>query len=228
MRKTRTKRSNAERPIRAAALRLFAQKGFAATGIREIASEAHVSIATLYHYVETKEELLVDIMREGLEALLISSRQAVAGSSAPEQELALLAQSHVVAHALNQAGARVIDNELRALSDENHEIVVALRDAYEELWTDVLTRGRDAEIFRFDDLRVTRFALIDMCTGVVRWYSPTGSKSLDELCRHLVDLALALVDARLDGRRIRAADLDIPAPPDYRPMLPSVESVTAP
>ncbi|HEY8641410.1 MAG TPA: helix-turn-helix domain-containing protein, partial [Candidatus Dormibacteraeota bacterium] len=42
----------------AAALRLFGTKGYGAVGIREIALEAGISTAALYHYMRTKEDLL--------------------------------------------------------------------------------------------------------------------------------------------------------------------------
>ena len=56
MTQTQTQLGTGDR-IHRAAVRLFATHGFAGTGIRKIADEAGVTVASLYHYVGTKEEL---------------------------------------------------------------------------------------------------------------------------------------------------------------------------
>lgn len=67
------------RLIQAAAIRLFATKGFAAVSIREIAHEAGISTAALYHYMSTKDDLLTAIMRQALQEFLDDARRALAG-----------------------------------------------------------------------------------------------------------------------------------------------------
>ena len=54
--------------VRRAAIALFAEKGFAGTSIREIASHSGLSIATLYHYIPTKQALLYDLMLPAMAA----------------------------------------------------------------------------------------------------------------------------------------------------------------
>src|SRR5260370_38868255 len=81
--------------IRYAALRLFAQQGFQATGIREIASEVGLTVSALYYYVGTKEELLRDILRDTASSMLTSALQIEEASGLPEQKLALLVLLHV-------------------------------------------------------------------------------------------------------------------------------------
>src|SRR5438094_8541750 len=87
-----------EERIRAAALRLFGQKGFQATTTRELAAEAGLTVAGLYYYVGTKEELLLDIMLDANGALLHAARRIGASSEAPERKLALLVQLHLWLH----------------------------------------------------------------------------------------------------------------------------------
>src|ERR1700710_1886584 len=60
-----------------AALTLFATKGYAATGIREIAEAADLTSAALYHYIGSKEDLLIHLMTEGLQRFVAASRAAL-------------------------------------------------------------------------------------------------------------------------------------------------------
>jgi hypothetical protein len=64
---------------------------------------------------------------------------------------------------------------------------------------------------------MTRLALLEMCNGVSRWYSPKGAAklSLEQIADHFSSLALALVRAARDGRPLTIADLDVPSSAYY-------------
>ncbi|MCB0474412.1 MAG: TetR/AcrR family transcriptional regulator [Flavobacteriaceae bacterium] len=57
--------------LMAAALKLFASKGFATTSIMDIAREAGVSKGLLYNYFESKDELVKEIVLEGIQKITI-------------------------------------------------------------------------------------------------------------------------------------------------------------
>jgi hypothetical protein len=65
---------------------------------------------------------------------------------------------------------------------------VALRDAYERLWASAIDEGVAAGVFRVEHPAVTRLALLEMCSGVARWYSPRGPLALDQLAEHYAEL----------------------------------------
>lgn len=207
-----------EECILQAALRLFAAKGLEGTSIRDIASAAEVKTASLYHYMDTKEDLLVTIMERGLVEQLEAVRKAAHELRAPEQRLAALVQLHVAYHGINRLSALVADNEFRALSQENRTKIGRLRDEYESYWRDTLGGGISAGVFRIEDAKLAGLALLEMCTGVVHWYSPDGPLSLRDIEVGFADMALALVRAeREGGRQIRAGDLDLPDPVRFLP-----------
>ena len=64
--------------VRDAAVELFAERGYHGVGIRELAERAGLTSATLYHYMATKQDLLVELMTENLETLIESAQTAVA------------------------------------------------------------------------------------------------------------------------------------------------------
>ncbi|MEV6879623.1 TetR/AcrR family transcriptional regulator [Amycolatopsis sp. NPDC051128] len=175
--------------VRAAAVKLFATKGFHGTGIRDLAQEAELSSASLYHYMGTKEDLLAEIMRTALNRLLHAAREATAASPGPVHRLRTLVALHVLAHAVGPAETRVVDNEVDVLSPAAREPVVALRDAYERLWAAAIDDGVAAGVFHTEHPAVTRLALLEMCSGVARWYSPRGPLALDQLAEHYAELA---------------------------------------
>jgi AcrR family transcriptional regulator len=202
----------ADTRIRDASVRLFAQQGFAGTGIRDIAAEAGVTSAALYHYVGTKEQLLLDIMDGVLDGLIASASRIVSGIHRPEAQLAALAEHHVWFHAIHQLATIVADTEIRTLTGDARAAVIARRDVYEAIWRGVVVDGVGEGTFHVDDPRIATTALLQMCTGVAHWYAPTGPLTLTRLCRIHADLALSTVRASRHGVEVRADALDLPSP----------------
>jgi AcrR family transcriptional regulator len=193
--------------IEQAALQLFAAKGFEATGIRELADRAGLSTSALYHYMGSKDELLVAFMVESMTELTKVTAAALAGADGPAAQLAALVRAHVGFHTLDAQRSLVSDDELRAVSDAAFTKVMQLRDGYERLWAQTLEDGRRTGEFSFGNPRVTRLALLEMCNGVARWYSDRGPMHPADIAESFADLALAMVGARRDGVPVRTADL---------------------
>jgi AcrR family transcriptional regulator len=179
--------------VREAALRLFAAHGFEATGIRDIARDAGVSTAALYHYMSSKHDLLIDIMRDGLHRLTAGALAVMQDVNTPVEQLAALVRWHILYHGREQLMSLVSDNELRALSSSQLKSMIKLRDRYEILWRDTLADGVESGDFHLRNAKLTRLALLHMCSGVVYWYSPAGELALPAIAEELVQLALAMV-----------------------------------
>jgi AcrR family transcriptional regulator len=200
--------NSSESRIMAAALQLFASRGFQAVGIRDIAQEAGLSTAALYHYMRSKEDLLRVLMSDRLHRITRAAQAAFADLDAPEEQLVALVRVHVITHA--QFPAVVVDDELRSLSQGARRAVVRLRDRYEQIWDRILERGSGRPpVFTIADIRFARLALIGMCNGVNRWFSPRGPLSAEGVAEHFADLALAMVRAKRDGRPVRLGDLGL-------------------
>jgi AcrR family transcriptional regulator len=182
--------------LKAAAVRLFGAKGFAATGIRELARESGISVASLYHYMETKDDLLLSLMLDGMHSLLTPALEALESTSDAADQMCALVDIHIDFHCSRAALARVTDAEIRALSGEAREQVIALRDEYERLWRDAIVAGDANGTFHVPQPRLTTFALLEMCTGVSHWYSPDGMYSVRAISSYYSALSLRMLGCR--------------------------------
>lgn len=180
--------------IRAAAVQLYARKGFEATGIRELAAAVNITPAAIYNHVGAKLDILEEIVTTGLRQLTHSGQAAV-DRAGPEPMLQLksLVESHMHFQAGSPSTAKVIDHEFRALPGDRLNRVLAMRDAYERLWTQVLESGTQNGVFETANIKLTRFALLEMCNGVAYWYKPDGQFSLETITQHYASLAAAMV-----------------------------------
>lgn len=193
MASTKHHQNDTEGRIRESALRLFAAHGYEATGIRDVARDAGLSLSTIYHYVDSKEDLLLAIATKAMEDLRAAAEEALTEATTPPERLAALVEAHVFVHGRDRLEALVSDTEVRALSQPERKGVVKLRDRYEALWQEVLDEGVASDDFAAEDTRLVRLGLLQMCTGVAYWYSPAGDRSLEHIAKTFADLALAMV-----------------------------------
>lgn len=191
-----------------ASMTLFARRGYHGTGIREIAETAGLSTAALYHYMGNKEDLIVHIMREANTRLVAVAEKAIAQSDGPADQIAILARVLVTIEALHRITV-VGDTELRVLTPESAEEIVALRDAHERQWANAIRAGVKQGVFQVDDEQLARFALVQMCTGVAHWYTPDGRLTLSEIANRYSDMSLTLLNAHRDGQPLTTAALGL-------------------
>ncbi|WP_036507979.1 TetR/AcrR family transcriptional regulator [Nocardioides sp. URHA0020] len=188
--------------VQAAALALFAERGYHGTGIRQLADATGLSSASLYHYMGTKEDLLVGLMRSSLTRLVDAAAAIAQDPRATSRErLVALVHLHVRTHASAPDETRVVDDEVRALSESARREVVGLRDRYEQVWQDAIESGIADGTFQVGDAALVRRALLEMCSGVARWWTPAGALDLDALAGEYAVLALRLVGAPRSAAR---------------------------
>lgn len=217
--KPRAARSATDARILRAAVRLFARHGFQATGIRELAEAAEISSAALYHYMGTKEDLLVRIMADALQAWYEVADEACRQVSGPPEKLCAFVRSHVICTGLFTLESAVIDTEVRSLSEEPRRQIVALRDRYEALLRATMAAGIAAGVFHVRDMRLASLGILEMCNGVSRWYRADGRASVEEIADSFADVALGAVHATRDGVALRVTDLNAPPSAQYVRMV---------
>lgn len=204
--------------IERAALELFSTQGYNAVGIRNLAEAAGIRTSTLYHHFPTKQDILLRITQVNQNRLLGAAQSSLAPLRLPEERLATLVRLHVLSHAEYSLAAQVLDKELRSLPDEMQREAIAGRDHYESSWQAALDDGLTAGTFHLGNTRISRLALIEMCTGVAYWFRP-GALSADQIADEYADLALALVQARRGRHQLQTGDLSLPSNAQLRGYL---------
>ena len=140
----------------------------------------------------SKQDLLLTIMRDAMHEMTAAARLALEEADGPPSELAGLARAHVTYNGKNLLDAYVGDAEIRSLDSANRARIVKLRDAYEQLWAEVIERGVDGGEFQISDQKLFRIAAIQMCNGVTYWYSPAGPTPLAAVADELAGFTLTM------------------------------------
>jgi AcrR family transcriptional regulator len=175
-----------------AAASRFAEQGYHATTIRELATATAMTPGAIYFHVATKQALLTAVYEEGVERITSRVNGAVADEPQPWQRLEKAVLAHLEAILDESAYARVI---IRILPGDVPEIspeLKVLRDRYEErfrsLFADLsLPPDRDADL--------ARLFLLGAMNWTPAWYRADGGHDLAVIAREL----LAPLRAMLGG-----------------------------
>ncbi len=181
--------------IRRAAVRLFARLGYHATSMRTIGAAAGIRPAAIYHWYENKEAILIELQDDFMTQLEERVDAAVARQQRPALRLAAAVREHVVFHGCHQRWAFATDSEIRALSDEARDALVAKRDAYQARFTEMIRDGIRDKDLSIPEARVATYAILLQCTGVDLWFDPEGPLSLEEVAELHVELVLGSLQA---------------------------------
>lgn len=162
--------------IRDAALRLFAQHGYAAVSMRKIAAEVGVQAGALYNYTPDKQSLLFDLLQAHMEELLLARADRI-GPSDPVAQLQDFTRFHIHFHLQRSDAVFVSYMELRNLTPENFLEIEGLRRKYEDQLEAILRFGVSTGQFAVPDTKIATLAVIAMLTGVNTWYRTGGRLS---------------------------------------------------
>jgi len=150
---------------------LFAEKGFRATTVREIADAAGILSGSLYHHFDSKESIGDEILSGFLNDVLGGYREAAAGGGDPRATIERIVRSSAVALTEHRAALTMLQNDWNHFSAQPR--FAYLRDAMreiEQIWVTQLEAGKTAGVFRADlDARLTYRLLRDMLWIPIHW-----------------------------------------------------------
>ncbi len=176
--------------IRDCAAELFAARGFEATSAADIAGDGGFSKALIYHYFESKEEILQDLLETHMDALLEAAEASLHEGDEPRTRLRAFVRAHMRLYATSRAKHLLLINELDALPAKGKQAIVAqqrrLVDMAADLFADLAPALKQQEALRFP----TAMSFYGMINWTCIWYRPDGTLSPDAFADLACDLFL--------------------------------------
>jgi TetR/AcrR family transcriptional regulator, cholesterol catabolism regulator len=159
----------------AAAAKAFAAGGYKETSIADLSEATGLAAGGIYHYIGSKENLLIAICDDLLAPLLAEGREIVASDEPPEAQLRALLRAWLAHIETHQAHMLVFSQERHIIEREPQwRAVRRQRRQFEDLLDDILARGEADGTMAFDDRRLTLLALLGMVNYTPTWLRPSG------------------------------------------------------
>jgi AcrR family transcriptional regulator len=173
-----------------AAARVFSEVGYDKASMRRIAAESELSLAGMYHYVASKEELLYWIQMHTFDSLSRGLQSCLEGVTDPRERLAAVIRNHVGHFGEHMNELKVCARELESLEGEAYAEVNKTRRSYFKTVHDVV-KGLQPQRGAPLDSWLATANLFGMLNWFYQWYDPERSRvSLDELAAQQTALFL--------------------------------------
>src|SRR4051812_21049990 len=170
---------------------IFAEKSYHSTSMRDISRATGVSLAGLYHYCKSKEELLFLIQDHCFGRVLERLEQRIKGIDDPFEKLRIFIDNHLSFFAANMAEMKVLSHEAESLEGDLHHHVSARKEKYAKLARKILREIQSqASTGAGVDLTIATYALFGMMNWIYNWYDPRGKLSVNQLVDNMTRLFL--------------------------------------
>ncbi|MDO8506817.1 MAG: TetR/AcrR family transcriptional regulator [Candidatus Limnocylindria bacterium] len=182
-----------EEEILAAAARIFREKGYHGTSVRDIAESVGLLKGSLYHYIRSKEDLLARLFDGALEDTVRELEGIAARDASASERLRDMVKAYVQALTANIDAVGLYLREWRALPPPELARLRARRRAMRTLFEDVIAEGARRRELASGDQKISALAILGMCNWLFEWYRPRGRLRAEELANELAERAVRSV-----------------------------------
>jgi TetR/AcrR family transcriptional regulator, cholesterol catabolism regulator len=182
------------RELFAVAARLFWERGYAGTTLQDIANAMQVRKASVYHYIDSKEDLLDQVLGESFQDIRENMARVAQRDDDALELLRELMHEHVASIASNPIPTAVFYRDFQALSEPRRGAILESRRDYERLLRGLIERGQSAGTISKDvsSTLATR-AVLGLLNSIFLWYRPEGELTPEQLADQYADMAIGLL-----------------------------------
>jgi AcrR family transcriptional regulator len=168
---------------------LFNEKGFHATSLDEVAERLNISKPTVYYYIKSKEEILFECVRIGLEMVVGAADEvARAGGTAEEKLVAVMHKyAEIVTMNFGMCLIRVGEDPLPPAS---RAALRTLKSKIDRQFRTLVQEGIEEGAFAPCDPKITAFAIAGTLSWIAIWYDPNGPMSAKEIADRCIALIM--------------------------------------
>lgn len=169
---------------------LFSERGYPATTVRDIAREMNIQAGSLYAHIESKEDVLWEIVNRAADRFLEAAEPIVASDMRPADKLRALVRSHVRFVADHLDEATIFLHEWKFLGEDRRASVAERRRRYESLFRQVVEQGIEQGDFASTDPKMATLLVLSSVNWMPQWYNPSGPLSPEQIADSFCELVL--------------------------------------
>lgn len=183
---------NRTEEILAAAVAVFAENGYRATSMNDLARAAGLSKPGLYHYVASKEQLLVLLYQTEMEQHLVEERAVIESSTSATESLRRILAQRATYSCRQQRLQRIFTEEEAEVPAELMGVIRKQRREREDFLVNVVEDGVAAGEFRLTATpRIAVRAMVGAVNFCYKWFDPSGPKDADQIGSEMADFLVA-------------------------------------
>jgi AcrR family transcriptional regulator len=182
------------------AARIFCDKGYEGASMRDLSRASGMSLAGLYHYCESKEELLYLIQKHTFRSIINKLRERLGTSTDPEERVRIFIENHLEYFLANKEAMKVLSHEDETLKDARGAEVRAIKREYYRICFDLLEDLKRDKGLQFSG-RLAVLSLFGMMNWCYTWHNPRTDANAKALADEMSGIFLYGVLPRKNGHR---------------------------
>src|SRR5215472_5571983 len=171
------------------AAHVFCEKGYEGASMRDLSRATGMSLAGLYHYFASKEELLYLIQKHTFRTIIDRLRPRLQSASHPEERIRIFIENHLEYSLDNKEAMKVLVHEDETLKNEHGTEVRAIKREYYRICLDLLEDFQRAKGLQFSG-RLAVMSLFGMINWFYTWHNPRVDPDAAGLARQMGDIFL--------------------------------------
>jgi len=180
--------------IREAAARLFRDKGYSATSMRDLARAVQLKAPSLYNHIKSKEEILQYICFDNARRFLEGMREVETMDSSAADKVRELLRLHIRIATEDVTSVTAFNDEWRHLSEPHLTEFKALRRDYENRFRAIIEAGIRAGEFKELDPTIMLYTLFSSIRWLYDWYREDKTDRLPQLEREIIRIVMEGVE----------------------------------
>lgn len=171
------------------AANIFREKTYHGTTLRDIADSVGIREGSLYYHIESKENLLVDIILDSVEAWHDYLTRVENADLSPDERLKQIIRGHVKFNIDYREASTLYITEKNVISSLHIlDKITAAFNRRDEIMARTIEDGIQSGLYRPVDVRVAVLAIVGLCNSILFWYRPDGRLSYQEIADKFYDL----------------------------------------
>jgi AcrR family transcriptional regulator len=192
-------RRNRRQDVLEAAIRVFHKKGYASASIQDVAAEVGVLKGSLYHYIDSKEDLLARIFEDSAGHFMEMLDEASGLDERPVERLRSFGRSCSLWYLRNIERVAIYATEWKHLTGKRRKEVMEIRETYERRLAGLIGEVKEAGEAAPDlDVNFATYFIFGALNGLPGWYRRRGADSAERIADAYADL---IVNTVIGGAR---------------------------
>lgn len=176
--------------IRQTAKKLFKERGYAGTSMRDLAKEVGIEAASLYNHLSSKEELLHEMCFDIAEQFFVAFNDAIAAEKSPSKKLKAAIRAHIGVIASNLDASTVFFHEWIFLKEPELGKFKKLRYQYELGFREIVQKGISEKDFKEVNVKLAVFTIFSALNATYDLYKSSEKLSQEEIVESISNLLL--------------------------------------
>ena len=171
------------------AAHIFCEKGYEGASMRDLSRAAGMSLAGLYHYFDSKEDLLYLIQKHTFRTIIERLQERLKGAEDAEQRVRIFIENHLDYFLANKEAMKVLTHEDDTLKNGRGAEIRAIKREYYRICLELLEDLRQEKGLQFSG-RLAVLGLFGMINWIYTWHNPRVDLNAEALAEEMSGLFL--------------------------------------